>query len=188
MANSPPTSTFRPVVAGGGVTVVRWHFPNLQEHVIAFAQEMRVTEPQPVSPPQVVQPLDQARPLEIVTAPAQSNGTITLRLTHLYNLAAWDRLAGLYSTAQDITDLNRLIAGQTGNITITRHITPLVPNHPAYDEYFFNCVIASIGDDDPVDINTLLIGKEITFWFTHSIKQFVNGGKQFFQTQAKQSK
>ena len=181
MANLDVTasSNWRPYVGGSATTTFRWAFPGQTAQVIAFASQVQVTEPPPVADPQVIHPLDKKRPVEIVTAGAQTNGTITLTLTQLYNESVWQRLAGL-ANSQDITDITRTIAGQNGGLQIVRRIEPLVPNHPAYEETYFNCVIQSVGDDMPVTIETMSVTKDLTLWFTHSIKGFVNGGSQQF--------
>lgn len=181
MADTTSTSTFRPAVYGSGITVLTWAWQGKNEQVIAFAQDVTVRVPQPVSTPVAVQPLNQMRPVEIVTAQAQGHGEIDVNLTQLYNYEAWQRLAGL-ANSQDIADICRTVAGQSGGIMIKRLVTPPLPNFSPYYDLFYNCQVASIGDDQLVDVTTMIVNKMITFWYTHYTKSYINGGKQQYDT------
>jgi len=183
MATTPTAKpTTRPAIGGSGVTVMRWHPYNTvgkknvpvggggdaKPHLIAFCRVVSITEPPAVAPPTAVQPLNEIRPTEIVTAGAQTNGTIDLTLYQLYNQQVWQRLAGLGNTT-DITDVLRTI-DQWGHLVITRYVQPPVPiggTYPAtaYQWDYQGCKLASIGDDMPIDVTTMVLEKDLTFWY-----------------------
>lgn len=171
-SNAPtPTSTFKPAIGGSGVTVMRWNPVNLAGNdigpktpaIIAFCRVTAVTEPPPVAPPTAVQPLEHIRPVEIVTAAAQTNGTITLTMYQLYNQQIWHRLAGLAGST-DITDILRNM-NRWDHLTITRQVRPPVPNQPSYKWDYEGCKLASIGDDMAIDVTTTVLEKDMTFWY-----------------------
>lgn len=150
---------------------------NLQPAIIAFCRVLSVTEPQPVAPPTVVQPLDQIRPVEIVTAGAQGNGTITITLTQLYNQQIWQRLAGL-NDSMDLVDILRTMSGW-GDVNIVKYVNPPVPNHKPYTQTYIGCKLATIGDDQPIDITTAVVEKDLTFWYKHYLFSPIASGQKF---------
>jgi hypothetical protein len=59
---------------------------------IAFCEQVSHTSAQPVAPATPIQPMDEPRPVQIITPAAGGPGTIVLQLTELYGYKVWDRL------------------------------------------------------------------------------------------------
>src|SRR6476646_2993387 len=120
-------------VGGSGYTVFHWSDPNgttsgfggnaSSVNLIGYAENVTVNPIQPVAQPEVIQPLNAQRPLEIITPGAATNGTITLTLVELYNFSVWQRLATL-ANSQDIVDIFRTMASLDQGIHITKTIRP----------------------------------------------------------------
>lgn len=163
------------VRTGGVYTTFTWD-DGTGEKVIAFADEVRTSGVTPVADPAVIQPLDQKRPVEIITPGAHRNGVITLVLTELYNSSVWQRLGSL-ANSQNLVDIFRTVAALNNGIKITKYITPPVglANNPngAYHETFYDCVVARVTDDETINVTTMQINKEIEVWFTYSRKFWI---------------
>jgi hypothetical protein len=153
---------------GGGYTVFHWN-----NQPIAWAQSIAVTGVTPVTEPEEVQPMNALRPLEIVTPRASRHGTITLTMFELWNSSVWQNLAGL-ANSNDIIDIFEYVAGLDNAISITKYVR--TPNAVGPDRYeqFFNVVVASVADDETVDITTTTLPKVMTLWYTHSNKSWIN--------------
>jgi hypothetical protein len=164
-------------VGGSGFTVFQWKDAS-GTHIIGFAQNVTVNPVQPVAAPEVIQPLNAQRPLEIVTPGAHTNGTITLTLTELYNEAVWQRMS-ILARSQDIVDIMRTLAAQQSGVTITKTIRPghLPVGSGQYAETYFGVVVASVEDNgETLDVTTMSINKTMTLMYTHSKKNWINGG------------
>lgn len=164
-------------VGGSGFTVFQWK-DAAGTHIIGFAQNVTVNPVQPVAPPVAIQPLNAQRPLEIITPGAHTTGTMTLTLTELYNQAIWQRMA-ILANSQDIVDIMRTLAAQQNGVTITKTIRPgyLQPGQGQYSETFFGVVVASVDDQgETIGIETMELNKTMTLMYTHSKKNWVNGG------------
>jgi len=180
-----PITNQRVRVGGSGFTVFHWNPGGGQtDKVIGFAREVRVSGVTPVAPPSVIQPLNSAQPVEIITPGAHTNGMLTLVLTDLYNQAVWQRLASL-ANAQDIVDIMRIIASRGQGVKITKWVKPpsglanagFDPNPgDGYAETFFDCVISAVTDNETININTMEVEKEVEVMYTYSKKLWINGG------------
>jgi hypothetical protein len=94
-------TTNRVRVAGSGFTA--FFFGG---QPIAFCEQVSHTSAQPVAPATPIQPMDEPRPVQIITPAAGGPGTIVLQLTELYLSKVWDRLgADLgYDQAKGVLD------------------------------------------------------------------------------------
>jgi hypothetical protein len=77
---------------------------------IAFCEQVSHTSAQPVAPATPIQPMDEPRPVQIITPAAGGPGTIVLQLTELYLSKVWDRLGatlgygnGAFADAESFT-------------------------------------------------------------------------------------
>lgn len=164
-------------VLGSGFTVFHWN-DGTRDQIIGFANEVRVAGVTPVADPAVIQPINALRPVEIATPGAHREGRITLVLTDLYNQAVWQRLSSL-SNSNDIIDIFRTVAGMSNGITLSKIVTPpagLANNNSGgpYIESYYECVIASVRDDETIRVETMTIDKEIELWYTYQRKHWIN--------------
>jgi hypothetical protein len=198
--NSPNTPRAR--VGGSGYTVFHWSDPGEQSglkagsvSLIGYAENVTVNPIQPVAAPEVIQPLNAQRPLEIITPGAATNGTITLTLIELYNYSIWQRFATL-ANSQDIVDIFRTMSAKEQGIHVTKTIKPpfnkagtnAVQNDRGtnYAETFFNVIVASVEDSgETIDVRTMSIQKQMTLWYTHSKKSWINKGDFQFERDVK---
>lgn len=158
-------------VAGGGNTFFRW-----DGNLIAYGQSVTQTGVQPVAPAQVIQPLNETRPVEIITPVAHTNGVLTLTLIELVGASVWQRLSGL-TGAENVVDIMKIIARRDNGVRIQKVL--LDPKHAgagnAWIETFYNCVITRVGEDETIAIDTMSVNKEIEVWYTHSDKGWIAG-------------
>lgn len=153
----------------GGYTVFHWN-----NHPIAWADTIAVTGVTPVVAPEVVQPMNALRPLEIVTPRASRYGTITLTLKELWNSSVWQNLEGL-ANSNDIIDIFEYVAGLDNAISVTKYVRkPSNLAGPDRYEQFFNVIVAEVADDESVSIDTMTLPKTMTLWYTHSKKKWIN--------------
>jgi hypothetical protein len=166
----------------GGYTVLHW-----EGKILAWADTVATTSVRPVTDAVAVQPMNYLQPAEIVTPRAHTYGTITLTLTELANEPVWQRLAGgspsadsVYATSRDIMDIfQRQAALNTGIMaTLYKHDPNSLDasGHATvkYKEDFFNVTLVTLDDDENVRIDTVLLNKTLTFWYTNSQKHFPN--------------
>lgn len=177
----PQASAFRAQVGGSALAVLKWGFPGEKQQTIAFAREFTNRPPHPVAEKQAVQPLDQVRPIEVVTAYAQGHGELDIVLYQLYNFEVWQRLKGI-ANSQDFVDIARSVVSQNAGISVIRYVTPPVPNHAPYQEQYFNCVVADYSDDQPINIATMLIERTLTLAYTHAKKDYINNNSFLIPT------
>jgi hypothetical protein len=161
-------------IVGSGYTVFTW-----EGEIIALAQEVTVSAPQPVAPAAVIQPLNATEPVEIITAGAHGAGTLTLSLTELYNTSVWQRLANL-ANSQDLVDIMRTIAAidKSGGIQLQKIVIPPVARFPTYAETFYNCVISNVVDNETINITSMQVEKQIEIMYTYSKKSWINSGNR----------
>lgn len=173
-------ATPRTRIGGSGFTVFHWLDPGQSgaggnTNLIGYAENVTVNPIQPVAAPEVIQPLNAQRPLEIITPGAATNGTITLTLVELYNKSIWQRFATL-ANSQDIVDIFRTMASRSQGVHVTKVIKPSTGDKN-YWETFYNVVVASVEDNgETIDVRTMSIQKQMTLWYTHSLKSWINGG------------
>lgn len=164
-------------VGGSGFTVFQWK-DAAGTHLIGFARNAVVNPVTPVAAPEPIQPLNAQRPLEIVTPGAHTYGTITLTLTELYSQSVWQRMAVL-ANSQDIVDIMRTLAAQGNGVTVTKTVKPghLPEGQGHYSETFFGIIVAEVETGgEAIDITTMSVNKDMTLWYTHSKKNWINGG------------
>lgn len=173
-------ATPRVRIGGSGFTVFHWLDPGVSGpgsgvNLIGYAENVTVNPIQPVAAPEVIQPLNAQRPLEIITPGAATNGTITLTLVELYNKAIWQRFSTL-ANSQDIVDIFRTMASRSQGIHLTKMIKPSTGDKN-YWETFYNVVVASVEDNgETIDVRTMSVQKQMTLWYTHSLKSWIHGG------------
>lgn len=183
--NSNLPNTFR--VGGSGFTAFHW-----QGKVIGFAQAVGHQAPQPVAQPVAIQPLDQARPLQILVPAAIGPGTLQLQMFEMYNSAVWDRMmqivdevkgngtngipkGGVYN---DLADVFLRMSAIGKGISASKVVYP--PNAGVrggpkvrhYAEQFHNCTITDIRNDETIQIGTMEVIKSLTIQYTHMTRQF----------------
>lgn len=159
-------------VGGSGFTVFHWD-DGTGDKVIGFAREVRVAGVQPVAAPEVIQPLNAARPVEIATPGAHAEGTLTLVLTELYNQAIWQRL-GVVANSNDIIDVMRTVAALDNGIKVSRIVNPPKGlGRGSYMETYNECVITRVQDDETINIATMAIHKEVDLMYTYQRKHWI---------------
>lgn len=164
-------------VGGQGFTTFNWG-----SNLIAFADTITVTPPQPVAAPVEIQPLNAQRPLEIITPGAQRAGTIELVITEVYNKAIWQQMTEL-ANSQDIVDIMRQLASQGTGITVTEIIHPGFQKDDSanYWEHFYNCIVSAVDPEgETISIETMEIQKHMTLMYTHSLKSYINSGSRLW--------
>jgi hypothetical protein len=167
-----PIPNQRGRLGGSAHTVFHWGDGTGPDHVIGFAEAVRVDAVRPVAPPGILHPINALRPVEIVVPDAHGPGTITLTLTELYNQATWQRLAGL-ANSQDIVDITRYVNNLNNGLRITKKVIP-PPNIGApYTETFYECVVTDNADDEEIRLDTVLLPKVMTLMFTYSRKNWI---------------
>lgn len=159
-------------VGGSGFTAFYWN-----GKVIAFARDVAVRSPQPVTNPSVIQPMDARYPLQIITPGAISEGYLDVGLMELYNTKVWDRLLdfaqnGKGQKANDLADVFYAVAARDKPINAMKMIIP--PQNlqgdaelKPYGETYHNCVITAIDDGETIDVRTMEIVKNVTLAYTH---------------------
>lgn len=176
-------------VGGSGFTVY-----SFMGALLAFAQQVAHTAPQPVGPGAVaIQPMDEPYPVQVITPAAAGMGSITLNLYELYNSKVWDRLGqsvgaaaqtilstnentqslgqSILTGAVDIADIFVRVAEQRPeDLNVVKYIRPpLIAGQPGapYQEIYHNVVITNVVDSEQVEVGTMEVIKQITFGYTH---------------------
>lgn len=181
VSNTP--KTFR--VGGSGFTAFHW-----MGNIIGFAQQIGHQSPQPVAQPSAIQPLDQARPMQILVPAAIGPGTLQLQLFELYNSAVWDDIMRITdskaggngiaakSIYNDLADIFLRLSAVGKPITASKLVYP--PNAGVrggpkvrhYAEQFHNCMITDIRNDETIVIGTMEVLKSMTVQYTHMTRVF----------------
>ena len=146
-------------VGGSGFTIMLW-----QGVRMAYLQVMQDTPPTPVATAQAVQPIDEAVPLEIVTAMAVGVGTLRCTFYELWNMPVWAMLPGLEGTQALIDVLQRQVS--LGAVTIQKVIkSPLAVMRV---RVYHGITITDVDQGENVNIGTMTLPKSVTFQYTYS--------------------
>jgi hypothetical protein len=147
-------------IGGSGFTIMTWRGQRL-----AYLQTLQDTPPQPVAGAQVVQPIDEETPLEIVTAMAVGAGTLRLTFYELWNIPVWATLPGLEGT-------NNLLEVLKKQITLGEVSCRKIVRAPASGEMrarvYHGCVVTDIDEGEQINIGTMTLPKTITIQYTKS--------------------
>lgn len=174
-------------VGGSGFTVFTF-----MGQPLYFCQQVSHTAPTPVGPgPVAIQPMDEPRPIQVITPAAAGMGSLVLNLYELYNSKPWDLLGGQPGTAaatqlgnsnntafgasilngaQDIADIFvRVAEVDPKYLSVVKIIRPPFLAGLAgksYYEVYHNCVITNITDSETVEIGTMEVLKQVTIGYT----------------------
>lgn len=183
--NNNQPSTFR--VGGSGFTAFHW-----QGHVIGFAQAVGQQSPQPVAQPVAIQPLDQARPMQILVPAAIGAGSLQVQLFEMYNSAVWDRIMNIVDNIptngnkgipskgiyNDLADVFLRMSAIGKGISCSKIVYPPNaglrggPKVRHYAEQYHNCTITDIRNDETIQIGTMEVIKSMTVMYTHMTRVF----------------
>ena len=152
-------------VGGGGYTYFKWQFPGDGPQLLGWSQEVQITSPSPVADAQAIQPLNEVRPIEIITTAAIGHWQIVINNFELWNKQVWATLVGL-TGATDLADIFKIMADQGNPIQVHQIITPPVPGGATYFRSFNGCVVTDARDDETINVSTMQIIKAITVWAT----------------------
>jgi len=143
-------------IGGSNYTGMTWRGQRL-----AYLQTLQDTPPQPVAGAQVVQPIDEETPIEIVTAAAVGAGTLRLTFYELWNVPVWAGLPGLEGTNNLLEVLKRQI--QLGEISCRKLIKS--PSGITRARVYHGCVLTDIDEGEQINIGTMTIPKTITLQY-----------------------
>lgn len=155
-------------VGGSGFTVFLW-----DNKPIAFAQSVTHNAPRPVATSTEIQPLDARYPLAIITPGAIRSGSFEIQIFEMYNSNVWDdfvKTSGLVDLSEIFLDL----AARNTPVSMMRVINP--PKtlegqaQKPYGYIYYNCVIMDGMFNEPIDVTTMQIVKNLTVGYTHSSK------------------
>ena len=146
-------------VGGSGFTTMTWRGTRL-----AYLQTIQDTAPQAVASAQVVQPMDEETPLEIVTAKAVGAGSLRLTFYELWNVAAWNALPGLEGTNNLLDVLKRQLS--LGEITCRKIIRS--PSGLTRARVYHGCVVTDIDEGETINIGTMTLPKTITVQYART--------------------
>jgi hypothetical protein len=155
-------------VGGSGYTIFRW-----EGTIIAVAESVQVNSVRPVTPAVAVQPLNALRPIEIAVPAAHSNGELIITMKELWGQSVWQRLAGLAGSDNIIQIMNTMAARENPVqiMKVMRH-----PNGDTWSETFFGCQVVDFDDSETITIDTMVLDKSLTVWYTHSDKSWITAG------------
>ena len=145
-------------VAGSGFTTLQF-----KGEPLAYMQTIADQAPQPVAPAQVVHPLDEEHPTEIVTAQAVGAGTLRLTFYDTWDLYVWNKLPGL----ETATNLLEVLKQQMllGEISCSKIIKS--PGGRMRAIVYHNCVITDVDAGETINIGSMTLPKTITIQYTH---------------------
>lgn len=143
-------------IGGSGFTTMTFRGTRL-----AYLQTLQDTPPQPVAGAQVVQPIDEEVPLEIVTAQAVGAGSLRLTFYELWNIPVWAGLPGLEGTNNLLEVLKRQIT--MGEVTCRKLIRS--PSGVTRARVYHGCVITDIDEGEQINIGTMTLPKTITMQY-----------------------
>lgn len=167
-------------IGGSGLTVFQWN-----NQPIAYAQSVIVQDATPVAPPSVIQPLDQPRPLEIVTAQAIGAISLQVQLFERFNSKVWDQMMDVIDQGNgreynDLADVFNRMSELGRGVTASKVVyksTNVNSSNPAgqsgvvaYTDVFHNVKITDVRDDENIDISTMEIIKSIGMMATHKTR------------------
>ena len=156
-----PTRAQRGRVVGSGYTVFSYNGSRLM-----WCQEVSDTPPDPVAPPQVIQPIDEPHPVEIAFPAAAGRGILRVNILEQWDAEVWRRFPG-YETGEinDIVDIFR-IGQQLGGVTCVK----LVQSPPPFKNrsvHYHGAVIVNVDRGELVRIESMVPGKTVEIWYTH---------------------
>jgi hypothetical protein len=131
---------------------------------LAYLQVMQDTPPTPVAQAQAVQPIDEEKPMEIVTSMAVGVGTLRATFYELWNQPVWAALPGLENTHNLLTVLRAQI--NMGNIYMQKVIKS--PTGTMRTRVYHNVVITDIDEGENVNIGSMTLPKTLTFQYCYS--------------------
>jgi len=146
-------------IGGSGFTTMMWNGSRL-----AYLQVMQDTPPAPVANAQAVQPIDEAVPLEIVTAMAVGVGTLRTTFYELWNEPVWSTLPGLAGTYNLLTVLQAQI--NMGAVTMQKVIRS--PTGFMRSLVYHNVVITDIDAGENINIGTMTLPKTLTMQYCYT--------------------
>lgn len=145
-------------IGGSGYTVLTW-----RGNTLAYLQNINDQAPTAVARSEEIQPIDEAHPIEIVTAQAVRGGVLSMRFYELWNTPVWASLPGLEGTTTLLDVLRRQLA--LGEITCQKIIKN--PNGQYRVRVYHGCVIEDIDENENVQIDTMTLPKTIRVKYTH---------------------
>lgn len=169
-------------VGGAGFTV--FHFAGSP---IAYAQALGYNSPQPVAAPVAIQPMDQPRPIQIVTTIAITGGQVQLQMYETFNAKVWDQIMQIIDSSRsnttnqkgvynDLSDILLRMASLGKGISATKLVQPprpIGPNKIGFvTDTMHNCVITDVRDDEQIQVGTVELVKPITIQFTHATRSY----------------
>lgn len=146
-------------IGGSGFTTMMWNGQRL-----AYLQVMQDTPPAPVANAQAVQPIDEAVPIEIVTAMAVGVGTLRTTFYELWNEPVWSMLPGLAGTYNLLTVLQAQI--NMGAVTMQKVIRS--PTGFMRSLVYHNVVITDIDAGENINIGTMTLPKTLTMQYCYT--------------------
>jgi hypothetical protein len=133
---------------------------------IAFLDGWTDSGQRPVAEYEPVTPLGNSFPVEIATARALREGTLTITIRELWSGPVWQQLAGLENTVNLIDVYNR-IASLPGGVSAV--MTIKVPGSTTWrTKTYFNCVVTDIDDREQVSLGALTIPKNLVLVYTNA--------------------
>ena len=178
-------------VGGSGFTVFTF-----MGQPLAFCQQVSHTSPQPVGPgPVAIHPMDEPRPVQVITPAAAGMGSLVLNLYEIYGGKVWDRIGALdnaaasnlssdqnnqslgesiLSGAVDIADVFvRVAAIPPAHLSVVKFIRPpkiAGQEGKTYYDIYHNAVITNITDGETIEVGTMEVLKQITVGYTHTTR------------------
>ncbi len=153
-------------IVGSGFTTFNW-----RGNPIAMADSVKDSGQRPMPSAsgagyEAITPLDSLHPVEIVTTRVVGAGTLSLVLRELWNEAIWNRLAGLDTVGDTITDIYDALRNDPTEVTCQMLVKPPIST-TWHGKLYHNCVIVEVDDGDEVTVGGLSIAKAITVAYTH---------------------
>jgi hypothetical protein len=153
-------------ILGSGYTIFKYHGDRLH-----FCQQIQDRPPDPVAPPQAIQPLDARHPIEIAFPAAVREGTLTLVIFEEWDRDVWRQFFGFrrgqFSDLADVFD--QAIA--VGAVTCVKVIKK--PGGGRRLVQYHGAVITNIDMSENIAIDTLTVGRTVTITYTRRV---VSGG------------
>lgn len=137
---------------------------NYRGQPIAFLDQIVDTGQAPVAAYDAIHPLGFRHPVEIATARAVNEGTLTLTVRELWSGPVWQQLVGLEGT-ETIVDVYEALSREPSDVTCQVIIKG--PNGWRGKTYH-GCMIVGIDDTERIEIGTLSIAKTLTVVYTHT--------------------
>lgn len=152
-------------IGGSSVTQFKW-----SGKVIAFARQVSLQSPTPVAQTVPIHPLDEIRPVELITPFAVTMGSMVVELYELFGQKTWEHFStfsGRGTAIQDLADIFLAVAS-TDPITIDKKILPKGNRGKGRTESYHGCVISNIEDGETIEIGTMEVLKRYTINFKNS--------------------